>query len=283
MKHMMKQLGSGGYASILKTRGTPSSPLLLLPKNSTISGLINNNATRSFYSQTKRNGGLVISNNWKQARHSFSTAASTLDLIDKLKVEIAEEIEMDTKQMSEELKIALENSIFEVKEDKTKTGVVIFSGTQKGVNIKATFDAAKLKYVEVQGEDENSKSGLFELSVEIEISAASSSNQGTKLVITGTISRNEDEQNESEPYMTPNKIMIAKTSAVSGKIDEYSPEIEEVAEPLQDSISEWIADHGIDDQFFSLMIDFAMFKENQMYTNWLLQFESFLQNTKKQT
>jgi hypothetical protein len=193
---------------------------------------------------------------WKKANMLLMTPTRFLstsnDAGKKLLTVIEREIsEVQPTELEQDLQDALSKYRMSTNGTEIKLDKKVGNGT-----LVAKFDYAQLEVVEITP-DVNSD----QLPITIEFAIGGK----TAISVKGHAFRSEDEN--EEPYMTPDKVLIGNQST-------YSPNFEDLDEELQDAIGSWLAGHGIDFDFFNNIIDLAVHKEEEAYNNWLSELKS---------
>lgn len=204
-------------------------------------------------------------------RRSFSARSDFLKALDE---ELSEE-----QANASETKSSGVNGPYKLAEDLPDK--VTLKYTAKGMNISLSFDPAELKY----DFDEDSEEGAEELHkrlpIRVEVNPTASK---TSVVVSGEILCREStgdenvEDEEDTPFFNPSSCVVGDEAAI--KLG-YTPDIDELSEDVQDSLSNWLSELDVNEKVFTQAFELASERENKFYVNWLQGLKSVVEAGKK--
>lgn len=207
----------------------------------------------------------------QSSRRAFSARSDFLKALDE---ELSEEQGVEKKPAG-----SASSGPFKLAEDLPDK--VTLKHTTKGMNIVLSFDAAELKY----DFDDDGEDGADELHkrlpIRVEITPAASKNS---VVVSGEIlcrestSEEDVEDEEDTPFFNPASCVVGDEDAV--KLG-YTPDIDELSEDVQDSLSNWLTELDVDEKVFTQVFELASERENKLYVNWLQGLKAVVDAGKK--
>jgi len=187
---------------------------------------------------------------------------------------LGQEIKHEAEEVEKAKALGKQPSPFKLVSE-AKNGDIVLARETDGYKIKVLFNAKELVYD--YPEDE---APISTLPIQIEITPAGSE---LSILVSGeveeqTLEEGEQDQEDVTPFFTPTSVKTGKTGAITDQ--DFSPDIDELDEDLQDCFAEWLSDFEIDQDLFQLVLDHAERKENQMYLEWLTDLKKVVEGGK---
>lgn len=201
----------------------------------------------------------VVSSPQQCLKPSFSVFRRSFSIVDTMKKEIEETLEDKEDSSISELLEKAETSFKVERED--ANGDVWFINK----NVKVQLKSSELEHSD---EDESAVPFLVFITGNNNLQMTVSCNARLD---------NDTEDGEAEVEIEDMAIEKADKDSPEIEEDSYSPRIGELDEEVSESIFDYLADKGVNDEFASALVDIAGLKEMDLYLKWLNDVKDFTQ------